>query len=142
MKRFLKSKPYGEWRLPLMIITMSSFIFILITTMFGVTINGLTGELTMEMDWSQYIDEDTGAYDPWVYDPFAVWMQNNRLPVFLWFITCFYACIAIFTYYWFQYNKWKWKNIPIKERYEEKTYRIKIPNNKLYQIEIMNRRKK
>jgi len=141
MKRFLISKPYGEWRLPIMVITMSSMVFILITAMFGVTINSQTGELTLEMDWSEWIDEETGLYDPWVYDPYSVWVQNNRLLVFVVTMGMYYVCIGFFIYCWFGYNKWKWQNIPVKERYVEKYYKVKIPNNMLYHIEMLKRRK-
>lgn len=113
---FFKTKPYAEWRLPIMLLICSSMIFILITAGFGVRINSLTGEPVYEMDWSKYIDEETGVYDPWVYDPFAVWMQGGgKWVVFFSFIAGFYTALICFFYFWFKYMKWKWKNIPKKE---------------------------
>ena len=114
---FFKTKPYAEWRLPIMLLMVSSMVFILITAGFGVQINTMTGELMYEMDWSKYIDEETGAYDPWVYDPFAVWMQGNgKWVVFFSFIGGFYTALIGFFYFWFKYMRWKWKNIPQEER--------------------------
>ena len=138
---FRKGKPFGEWRFPLMVLTMSSFIFILITAAFGVRFNSLTGQPEFEMDWSKYIDPDTKAYDPWVYDPMAQYIQNNRYMIFVTFLGMYYGGICIFTIYWFKYQKWKWLNIPIEERYEEKVVKLKTPNNSLYRVEMMERRK-
>ena len=134
-KRFWPPKPpFGEWRLPLMVITMSSFIFILITAAFGVTINMKTGEVAMDMDWTPYIDKDTGAYDPWVYDPTAVWMSQNRTLIYITMFGMYMFCIAVFTYCWFEYNKWKWKNIPVEERKVIKYIKVKEPDNWLWKI--------
>ena len=136
-----KQPPFGEWRLPVMILIVSSFVFILITSGVGVGINRNTGQLSIEMDWSQYIDDD-GLYDPWVYDPFQAWISENKLLVICWMILLFYASICIFFYYWFEYMKWKWKRIPIEERKQIKYYKVKLPDNDLYMVELLKRRNK
>lgn len=121
-----KKKPWAEWRFPLMLVTTSSVIFVLLVSAFGVTIHSQTGEVTMYMDWSQYYDEKTGLYDPWVYNPMTVWIQDNRLPVFISFIAGFYFVMTAVIYCWFDYMKWKWEKIPV----EYKT-QIKV-KNKIY----------
>ena len=124
-----------------MVITMSSVIFILVTAGFGVRIHRNSGILTTEYDWSQYIDNKTGAFDPSAYDPMDQWMSKNNWMIFVSFVGFYYASIIGFTYYWFQYNKWKWNNIPTNERFEEKIVKLKIPDNALYRVEMLNRRK-
>ena len=118
-----KTPPYGEWRFPIMLITISGFIFILIITGTNMQVDSRTGELVISMDWSQYIEDDTGLYDPWVYDPFQAWTSQNRLLVICWMMTLYFATIAIFVCYWFKYMKWKWENVPVKEKYIEKKYK-------------------
>lgn len=105
-----KVPPYGEWRLPIMIITMSGFIFIVIITGFGLQIDGRTGEPVILIDWSQYIDEDTGYYDPWIYDPYNAWISQNRTLFISWFSVLYFATICLFCHEWFRYMRWKCKH--------------------------------
>lgn len=108
--------PFGEIRIPIMLITVSSFIFILITLGFGASIDTHTGQPVWEIDWNQYFDEETGLYDPWVVSPMDRFLINNSAKVFamIWFGYCGMICILILA--WFQYMKWKWEHIPIEEK--------------------------
>ncbi len=114
-----------------MLITISGFVFILIITGTNMQVDSRTGELLITFDWSQYIEEDTGIYDPWVYDPFNAWTSQNRLLFISWMVTMYYATMAIFVYYWFKYMKWKCVN-----GYD----RVKEPDNMLYMIELQEKK--
>ena len=124
-----KKKPFGEWRLPIMVLTLSSLIFILLTAAFGVTINSSTRKLDFHMGI-----QDT---DPFETDP----MQQYPDWIYACMVFGYYSCVGIFIYCWYDYNKWKWNNIPKKERIEYKTVRIKIPDNSLYRVEMLNKKK-
>lgn len=76
---------FGEWRMPIMIASMSGVFFILITALFGVTINTNTREVAFHMnpgdDWdlnpitNTYGEKDDanpmGQFPEWMYIPFV-----------------------------------------------------------------------
>ncbi|GAI07487.1 unnamed protein product [marine sediment metagenome] len=108
--------PFGEIRYPIMLITCSSFVFIIITLGFGASIDTHTGQPVWEIDWNQYFDEETGLYDPWVVSPMDQFMINNRPTIFamLWFGYCGMICVLVLG--WFQYMKWRWEHIPVEKQ--------------------------
>lgn len=110
-------KPFGEWRIPIAVLVFSSLIFISVTLLFGIEINRFTGETVYQIEF------DDGMKDPWVYDPMTeVWGSFWRY----WCILGYFCSLGIFSLFWFEYEKWKWLNIPKKERYEE----VKVHNSK------------
>ena len=108
-------KPFGEWRIPIVILISSSIIFVCLTMTFGVKINRNTGEAVMTMEMN---DSDM---DSWSYDPMViVWGEFWRY----WCILGYFGSLGIFSLFWFEYMKWKWKQIPIEYRYIEKKKNI------------------
>ena len=122
-----------------MLVAVSGMVFILLTALFGVTVNTMTGQVDFSFepvsDWS----------NPMVNKPSETTFKVNpakQYPdwIFMAMIVGYFISVGIFTVGWLDYCKWKWSNIPIKERYEEKIVRTKFPNNTLYKIEMMERR--
>lgn len=121
-------RPYGEWRLPVMIILVSSIVFVLITSMFGVRIDIRTGETLYRMEPNGMMGKEV---DPWLPNP----MEQYPEWIFIPMVLGYYACVGGFVCMWFDYCRWKWERIPIAERVEEKIVRVKVPDNWRYIIE-------
>lgn len=91
-----------EWKLPIILIASSGFVFILITAMFGITIDTRTGEVDWIMepgsDWmNPVIDksiEDDRHVNPMTQYPWFC---------FLAMILGYFMDIGIFIYFWFAY---------------------------------------
>jgi len=123
-----------------MLVTVSGMVFILLTAYFGVTIDTRTGKVDFTFepgsDWSNPMvdkpSEDTFKVNP--AKQYPDW-------IFLSMILGYFIAVGMMCCGWFSYCRWKWEKIPIKERYEEKIVKVKYPNNTLYRIEMMNRRK-
>ena len=101
-------RPFSEWRMPVMIVSLSSLFFVLLTAMFGITINRNTGALGYNMEGIQYL-----GIDPWVN-------PMGQFPEWCYFamIIGYYIAIGMFIWIWFDYCKWKWNNIPKELRHE------------------------
>ena len=108
LKKTKYPRPFGEWRIPVMIVCVSSVFFVLITAMFGVSLNRNTGELVFNMDGVQDV-----PIDPWAN-------PMNQFPDFCYFamIIGYYVTVGFVVVGWFDYCKWKWNNIPKEKRYE------------------------
>jgi hypothetical protein len=107
----INDKPYIEWRLPVMLLTVSGVIFILLTAMFGVGVNKFTGAIEYHMspgdDWAQpMINKE------WEDDNIANAMQQFPGWLFWVMILGYYLAFAFMIYCYFQYLKWRWCNIP------------------------------
>jgi hypothetical protein len=122
-----------------MMVAISGMVFILLTALFGVTVNTMTGQVDFSFepgsDWS----------NPMVDKPSETTFKVNpakQYPdwIFLSMILGYFISVGLLCQGWFSYQKWRWLNIPVKERYEEKIIKTKIPNNTLYKIEMMERR--
>ena len=102
-------RPFGEWRMPVMIVCVSSVFFVLLTAMFGVSFNRNTGELIFNMEGVQDVPDD-----PWAN-------PMNQFPDFCYFamIIGYYVCVGFMIIGWFDYCKWKWNNIPKELRHED-----------------------
>jgi hypothetical protein len=117
---FKEEAPFGEIRYPLMLITISSVFFVLITAGFGVAIDTRDGGTIFSFDTDQYFNEDDGALqDPWMNRPMEQFINKNATMVFLimYMGYCFMLCFLV--YIWFEYCKWKWEHIPIEKKYME-----------------------
>ena len=109
--------PFGEIRLPIMMLTVSSFVFIIITLGFGASIDMQTGQPIWEIDWDQYFDDETGNYDPWVVSPMDQFMGNNKELVFAMMYFGYCGILSVICIGWFQYMKWRWEHIPVKDKF-------------------------
>lgn len=128
--------PFGEIRLPIMMLTVSSFVFIILTLGFGASINTQTGQPVWEIDWDQYFDDETGLYDPWVVSPMDQFMGKNKELVFATMYLGYCGILSVICIGWFQYMKWRWEHIPIEERVIHK------PVYKDIEFERIKRKKK
>jgi len=129
-KKFLAGTPFAEWRIPVMILTMSGVIFILITAMFGVSIDRSTGGVEYYLgpgdDWnSPFVDndgdiamysDDRGDNNP---------MRQYPDWIYFMMVIGYFTAIIFFTHFWFEYMKWRWKHVPEEIRFVDK--RIKRP---------------
>lgn len=103
---FLKEEVRHEWRLPIMLIAVSGMVFILLTAMFGVTYNRNTGLPTFSLspgsDWGNPVvgkpGEDNQNFNP---------MRQFPDFCFVVMILGYFICIGIFTWSWFQYQRWR-----------------------------------
>jgi hypothetical protein len=128
--KWLSDKPWAEWRLPIMLLTVSGVVFILITALFGVSININTKEIVMHLspgdDWSQpMINKDWEDYNH------ANPMQ--QFPWWLYFVMVmgYFSCFCFFTYAWFRYMRWRWKMVPEFIAYhKQKIKKIKLTQGK------------
>ena len=103
-------RPFSEWRIPVMIVSVSSVFFVLLTALFGIEINRNTGEMIYNFEGIRNI-----PLDPWL-NPMM------QFPEWCYFamIIGYYIAVVMLIVLWFDYCKWKWENIPIEIRYEIK----------------------
>jgi hypothetical protein len=120
-------QPFGEIRIPAMILGVSGLVFTLLTTMFGVGINWNTH--TVEFFWA--IDKSPDLIDPMQQFPDYVWAVM--------FIG-YYVAVAFMIYMWFEYCKFRWMNIP--NEYRVKTIEIKNNKKEKKELFVMNGRRK
>ena len=141
-KKFLEDKPALEWRLPVMILTVSGMVFILLTAMFGVTVDTRTGDVRFDLqpgsDWSNpLVDkpmEDEGHGNPMDQYPWFCWLAM---------ILGYFICAGMFCYFWFEYMKWRWMHVPEEIRFTTKKVRygkILYPMNGRSKEEVYVRR--
>lgn len=90
----------NQYYVPLAIITCSSVLFVGLTFAFGVTVDSRTGQTEYQLMTDM---RDSGEYlDPWIYDPAViVWGDFWRYYA----MAGYFACIAVFTYCWFEFKK-------------------------------------
>jgi len=123
-KKFLSDVPAQEWKLPVMLLTVSGIIFIMITAMFGVGINRSTGNVEYHMspgdDWSQpMINKD------WEDNHTANAMQQFPGWLYWCMVMGYYFVFGAFIYKWMDYIKWRWKNVPEYMQYHSRLNRRK-----------------
>jgi len=110
LKRFFSERPFSEWRLPLMVLAVSGMVFILLTAMFGITIDTRTGQLNWSMeigdDWVNPVvgksNEDANHVNPMTQFPWFC---------FLAMILGYFIAVGMFIFIWFEYIKWRWINV-------------------------------
>jgi len=130
-----KNPPYMEWRIPMMIVLVSSIFFVLFTAMFGVSINRETGGVEYHLnpgdDWINPIVDNNG--DIAMYSERGGNNPMRQYPDWIFFamVIGYYIAIGMFTYMWFDYCKWKWKNIPTKYKFVERVDKEKYGKVKL-----------
>lgn len=103
---FLMEEIKHEWRLPIMLISVSGMIFILLTALFGVTVDTRSGTVDWSLepgsDWSNPVvgksNEDQGHVNPMTQYPWFC---------FLAMILGYFIAIGIFIYFWFEYMKFR-----------------------------------
>jgi hypothetical protein len=108
LKRFFSERPFSEWRLPLMVLAVSGMVFILLTAMFGITIDTRTGQLNWSMeigdDWVNPVvgksNEDANHVNPMTQFPWFC---------FLAMILGYFLAVGLFIIGWFDYCKFKYK---------------------------------
>jgi len=116
LKETKYSRPFSEWRIPIMILMVSSVFFVLLTAMFGVTIDTRTHEVAYNFDgWNNKPIED-GVHNP-----------MNQFPDFTYVVMIigYYMGAVCLIYLWFDYCKWKWEKIPIEHRIEYREHKKK-----------------
>lgn len=109
-----KKKPINEFYIPLIALTFSGIIFASLTLGFGIYINRFTGEVSWEYD----INNPHSEYDYLYINPLSQFGERWQVGALV--IIGYYIGISCLIYLYFDYLKWKWKNIPIMYRYEEK----------------------
>jgi hypothetical protein len=116
-------QPFGEIRIPAMILGISGLVYTLLTTMMGVGINWNT----RTVEFFYLIDPSPDMINP---------MQ--QFPTYIWIVmfASYYVAISLMIYFWFEYCKWRWMNIPTE--YRVKTVEIK----KEKELFAMNGRRK
>jgi hypothetical protein len=89
-----------------MLIAVSGMVFILLTAMFGVTYNMMTGMPTFHLapgdDWGNPTVGKPGENNQNV-NP----MRQYPDWIFLSMILGYFISIGMFTYFWFQYQRWR-----------------------------------
>lgn len=119
-EKFLSDVPNQEWKLPCMVMAVSGFVFILLTAMFGVTYNTMTGEASFHLapgdDWSNPVVGKPGENTRTAVNP----MSQYPWFCFLAMILGYFICIGMFTIAWLRYCKWRWMNVPEVLRYRER----------------------
>lgn len=115
LKKAKYTRPFGEWRIPVMLVCVSSLVFVMLTAMFGISINRGTGELAYNMDGIQNVPDD-----PWSN-------PMTQYPDYCYIVMIFgyYVTIGFMIVGWYDYCKWKWNNIPVEMRYEEKEMQVR-----------------
>lgn len=111
-------QPFGEVRIPVMLLTISSLIFTLITAMFGIGYNRNTMQLEF-FDLSHWDPITSNIINPMQQYPWFCWIA---------FYVGYYFLLMAIVYLWFDYCRWKWLNIPIEFRIEHK----KIKEKKMF----------
>lgn len=103
-------QPFGEVRIPVMLLTISSLVFTLITAMFGVGINRFTGAVEfMELsNWNVAYINPMDQYPPYIWIVLVIG---------------YYIAMVFLVYLWFDYCRWKWLHIPVEFRIEKKKIR-------------------
>lgn len=124
---FKDEQPYGEIRIPAMILGTSGLVFTLLTTMYGVGIN----QYTREVEFFYLMDPSPDIINPMQQFP---WYGE-----YLMFIS-YYVAIIFLIYFWFEYQKWRWMNIPVA--YRVKTIEIKESKKEKKELFAMNGRRK
>ena len=104
-----QEKPFGELRMPMMFAALSTTFLILLTGMFGISYNTITGEVLFHMDPG---DDWDGNYDPYEQSDWRERSVMNQFgPMWALFVPLFhmFAVLGV-AYGWFEYQKWKWKH--------------------------------
>jgi 4-amino-4-deoxy-L-arabinose transferase-like glycosyltransferase len=104
--KWLSERPFSEWRLPLMVLAVSGMVFILLTAMFGVTVDTRSGQLNWSLevgdDWKNPVvgksNEDANHVNPMTQFPWFC---------FLAMILGYFLAVGLFIIGWFDYLKWK-----------------------------------
>jgi len=91
-------KPFGEIRIPAMILAVSGLIFNVIAFSFGIGYN----RLTMQPEFFYLMDPSPDIINP---------MQ--QFPEYCWIVMIigYYITVGILIWSWFEYCKWKWVNL-------------------------------
>jgi 4-amino-4-deoxy-L-arabinose transferase-like glycosyltransferase len=103
---FLTEEIKHEWRLPIMLISISGVVFILLTALFGITVDTRSGTVDWSLepgsDWSNPVigksNEDRGHVNPMTQYPWFC---------FLAMILGYFISLGMFIYIWFGYMKWR-----------------------------------
>lgn len=125
LKRSLikEEAPFGEIRYPIMFLTLSGVVFILITAMFGISVDTRTGEVTYYLspgsDWKNPFFDQNG--DIAMYSERGESNPMRQFPDWIYFIMVigYYISICFLIHIWFDYCKWKWEHIPIEKKKRE-----------------------
>lgn len=104
--KWLSERPFSEWRLPLMVLAVSGMVFILLTAMFGITVDTRSGQLNWSLevgdDWVNPVvgksNEDANHVNPMTQYPWFC---------FLALIFGYFLAVGLFIIGWFDYLKWK-----------------------------------
>lgn len=121
---FKEEAPFGEIRYPIMFLTISGVVFILITAMFGISVDTRTGEptyhLTPGSDWKNPFFDQNG--DIAMYSEREESNPMRQFPdwIYLALILGYYTSICFLIWLWFDYCKWKWEHIPVELKKREK----------------------
>lgn len=120
-------QPFGEIRIPAMILGVSGLVYTLLTTMFGVGIDWVNHNVT----FFYLLDPSPDIINP---------MQ--QFPEYCWIVMFigYYMAVTFLIYIWFEYCKWRWINIPIEYRKREVT--VSGENKKKPSLFAMNGRNK
>lgn len=120
-------QPFGEIRIPAMILGVSGLVYTLLTAMFGVGINWNT----RTVEFFYLMDPSIDIINP---------MQ--QFPMYTWAVMFigYYLAVALLIYMWFEYCKFRWLHIPME--YRAKTIEIKKDKKEKRELFVMNGRRK
>ena len=136
-KKFFSERPFSEYRLPCMVLAVSGIVFILFTSMFGVTVDTRTGEVNFQMepgsDWSTP-NPLPPEINPLVGKSGDTRFRANPMSQYPWFcflamILGYFIAVGMFIYIWFEYLRWKWMHVPEVIRFTEKKTKMEVKNN-------------
>ena len=120
-------QPFGEIRIPAMILAIAGLVYTLLTTMMGVGINWNT----RTVEFFYLIDPSPDIINPMQQFPDYCWIVM---------IASYYVAIIFLIFFWFEYCKWRWINIPVEYRKREVT--LSSENKSKPSLFAMNGRRK
>jgi hypothetical protein len=129
--KWLAERPFSEWRLPAMVISVSGMVFILLTSMFGITIDTRSGTVNWDMEPGSDWNAPIPALNPVVGKSSEDEYHVNPMTQYPWFcflamILGYFICVGFFIIGWFHYLQWRWVHVPEEIRFVEKKKRRKI----------------
>ena len=114
--KWLSEQPVQEWKLPLMVLAVSVMVFILLTSMFGVTVDTRTGAVNFQVepgsDWSTPSPLPP-EINPVVGKSGDTRFRANPMGQYPWFcflamILGYFIAVGLFIIGWLDYCKWKY----------------------------------
>lgn len=109
---YKEEAPFGELRYPIMLLTISSVIFILLTAMFGVSIDTRDGTVEYHLTPGHYWSQPF-THKEWENER-GIANAMYQYPGWIYFVMIigYYMTIALLFYFWLEYCKWKWEHTP------------------------------